>query len=57
MEPFWNEVRIKQVIGRAVRIGSHELLPFEEREVDIFIYVSSRSSVLALSLSTYTYNI
>ena len=41
MEPYWNPVRTEQVIGRAVRIGSHELLPYEEREVDIFIYVST----------------
>ena len=40
MEPFWNEVRIKQVIGRAVRYESHIELPPKERQVDVFRYLS-----------------
>jgi len=36
LEPHWNETRIKQVIGRAVRFKSHWLLPKEERRVDIY---------------------
>ena len=40
MEPFWNEVRIKQIIGRAVRYKSHIELPNKDRNVDIFRYVS-----------------
>lgn len=40
MEPFWNFVRIEQVIGRAVRICSHKNLPEEYRNVEAFIYVS-----------------
>jgi len=39
MEPFWNEVRIKQVIGRAVRYESHIELPPKEQTVDVFRYV------------------
>lgn len=39
MEYFWNSVRIKQVIGRAVRTCSHEMLPVEERNVEIFTYI------------------
>ena len=40
VEPYWNPVRLDQVIGRAVRINSHvELLP-AERNVDIYIYLS-----------------
>lgn len=38
MEPHWNEVRIKQVIGRAVRAKSHVQLPPEDRHVDVFMY-------------------
>lgn len=41
MEPFWNMVRMDQVIGRAVRAGSHAELPYEERTVDVFIYMAS----------------
>jgi hypothetical protein len=38
LEPFWNEIRIKQVIGRAVRAGSHLGLPEDERHVDVYMY-------------------
>lgn len=38
MEPYWNEIRVKQVIGRAVRAGSHLTLPEDERHVDVFMY-------------------
>lgn len=40
-EPFWNRVRIDQVIGRAVRTGSHLQLPPEERNVQVFMYTST----------------
>jgi len=39
MEYFWNSVRINQVIGRAVRTCSHETLPKEDRNVQIFTYI------------------
>lgn len=38
-EPFWNNVRISQVIGRAIRNCSHEQLPLDERNVQVFIYI------------------
>jgi len=38
MEPYWNEVRIDQVIGRALRLCHHKDLPFNERIVDVFRY-------------------
>ena len=43
MEYFWNSVRINQVIGRAVRTCSHEQLPVEDRNVQIFTYIMSFS--------------
>lgn len=39
-EPFWNKVRIDQVIGRAVRAGSHLDLPLDERNVQVFTYMA-----------------
>ena len=42
MEPYWNEVRITQMIGRAVRQCSHADLKMEERHVDIYRYRSIR---------------
>ena len=38
MEPYWNEVKIEQVIGRAIRICSHKYLPMDQRKVDVFRY-------------------
>jgi hypothetical protein len=38
MEPYWNNVRLDQVKGRAIRICSHKDLPFAERDVEIFTY-------------------
>ena len=43
MEPYWNEVRIEQLIGRAVRQCSHKALPMADRKVDIFRYLAIRS--------------
>ena len=39
IEPYWNNVRIKQVIGRARRVRSHIHLPIEQRNVKIFQYI------------------
>jgi len=38
MEPYWNKVRSDQVKGRAIRICSHQDLPYEERDVEIYTY-------------------
>lgn len=43
LEPYWNEIRIKQVVGRAVRAGSHLDLPIEERNVDVYMYLTEFS--------------
>lgn len=41
LEPFFNDARISQVIGRAVRYLSHETLPPDERTVQPYIYLST----------------
>jgi hypothetical protein len=40
MEPYWNDVRLRQVKGRAVRINSHKDLPESERNVSVYTYLS-----------------
>jgi hypothetical protein len=40
VEPYWHNVRVDQVIGRARRICSHEDLPEELRTVQVFLYLS-----------------
>jgi len=39
LEPYWNNIRIEQVIGRAIRSGSHEKLPLKDRNVTVFKYI------------------
>ena len=38
LEPWYNMNRMEQIIGRAVRNFSHKDLPFEKRNVEIFMY-------------------
>lgn len=46
MEPYWNDVRLAQVKGRAVRICSHIDLPYDpdpaknQRTVEVYTYIS-----------------
>ena len=44
LEPYWNEIRINQLIGRAIRQCSHGDLPMEERYVDVYRYISARKN-------------
>jgi hypothetical protein len=39
-EPSWNLSSIDQIIGRAIRNGSHSRLPKKDRTVDIFRYIA-----------------
>jgi SNF2 family DNA or RNA helicase len=41
LEPHWNEEKINQVVGRAVRYKSHEGLPEDKQTVNVYKYVSS----------------
>ena len=40
MEPYWDEARLAQVKSRAIRQGSHDALPLNEREVQTYIYMA-----------------
>jgi len=40
MEPHWNDAKIRQVIGRAIRYKSHELLDIKDRIVNIYKWIS-----------------
>ena len=43
MEPYWHEVRITQMTGRAIRQCSHRDLPMEDRFVEVYRYKSVRA--------------
>jgi superfamily II DNA or RNA helicase len=40
MEPYWNESRLEQVIGRAIRYCSHKDMPPDKRKVKVYIYIA-----------------
>jgi superfamily II DNA or RNA helicase len=40
MEPHWNESKINQIIGRAIRYDSHKALPESDRTVEIVRWIS-----------------
>lgn len=52
MEPYWQPVLIEQVIGRAVRTESHIRLPPKDRNVEVFIYMSTFTPRLLNMLTT-----
>ena len=39
IDPWWNMSRIEQVIGRALRTCSHQLLPFEKQNCTVYLHV------------------
>jgi len=41
LEPYWNQSRLDQIIGRASRYCSHKNLPEEERNVTVYIYIAT----------------
>ena len=38
LEPFWNDIRVQQVVGRAARANSHIALDKASRTIDVFMY-------------------
>ncbi len=42
LEPGWNYSKLEQVMGRAVRVGSHLHLPEDDRRVDIWFTILQR---------------
>jgi len=39
LEPYWNKSREEQFNARVVRLGSHDALPREERDVQPYLYI------------------
>jgi hypothetical protein len=59
MEPYWNKVRTEQVKGRAIRTCSHEDLPLDQRNVDIYTYIMkfSKDQILKRKVNETLLNI
>ena len=57
MEPWYNMNRIEQIIGRGVRNFSHKDLPFEERNVQLFLYGTILENNTEESADLYVYRV
>jgi hypothetical protein len=55
LEPWYNINRIEQIIGRAVRNFSHKDLPFEKRNVQIFMHATILNNQNEESADLYIY--
>jgi hypothetical protein len=57
LEPWYNMSRIEQIIGRAVRNFSHKSLPFEKRNVQLFLYGTMLENELEEAADLYVYRV
>ena len=57
LDPWYNVNRLEQIIGRGVRNFSHKDLPFEQRNVQIFLYGTILSNVNEESVDLYVYRV
>ena len=57
LEPWYNMNRVEQIIGRAVRNFSHKDLPFEKRNVEIFMYATILENKENESVDIYIYRV
>ena len=55
IDPWYNLNRIEQIIGRGVRNFSHKDLPFEKRNVEIYMYASLLGDETEESVDMYIY--
>ena len=44
LDPWWNDSRMQQIIARGIRLCSHKELPEQQREVKVFIHLSTLGS-------------
>ena len=57
LEPWYNLNLIEQIIGRGVRNCSHKQLPFQERNVEIFLYGTQLEDKQQEAVDLYVYRI
>ena len=57
LDPWYNMNRIEQIIGRAIRNCSHKNLPFEDRNVQIYLHstILNNQDIEAVDLYLYRY--
>lgn len=57
LDPWYNMNRIEQIIGRAVRTCSHKLLPFNKRNVELYLYGSLMENQREEAADIYVYRL
>jgi hypothetical protein len=57
LDPWYNMNRPEQIIGRAVRNFSHKDLPFEKRNVEIFMYGTILDKNIEEAADLYVYRV
>lgn len=57
LEPWYNLNRIEQIIGRAVRNLSHCELPFDQRNVEIYLYGTVLRDTVREAADMYVYRL
>jgi hypothetical protein len=57
LDPWYNMNRPEQIIGRAVRNFSHSLLPFEKRNVEIFMHGTILDKNIEEAADLYVYRV
>ena len=57
MDPWYNMSRIEQIIGRGIRNKSHCMLPFEERNVEIYMHGTVDTTTNTELADMYMYRI
>jgi hypothetical protein len=57
LEPWYNINRIEQILGRGIRNFSHKDLPFEKRNVQIFLYGTILENAEEESADLYVYRL
>jgi hypothetical protein len=57
LEPWYNMNRMEQIIGRAVRNFSHKDLPFEKRNVQIFMHGTILGNAKEEAADLYVYRV
>ena len=57
LDPWYNMNRIEQIIGRAVRTCSHKDLPFQKRNVELYLYGSLLQEQREEAVDLYVYRL
>lgn len=53
IEPYWNQSRLDQIIGRASRFCSHKDVQEEDRYVNVYVYIATRKDCEEKTVDQY----